>query len=97
MVSDPSPASPNSQADHIAYVGLALRGEEWKTRLAAGLDISRSQLFEWRLGTSKTRRDIDCGLIALIDRERDASNKRGLKLFHLRTKMLPMIGASYAV
>lgn len=47
---------------------LALYGEAWKTRLAAGLGISSSQFFEWRRGTPKTaRRDIDGELIETSD------------------------------
>lgn len=91
------PACRKSQLQRIECVGEGLYGDEWKTRLAAGLGISRSQLFEWRRGANKTtRRDIDAELIALIDRERDASNERGLNLSRLRAKMLLMIGADDA-
>ncbi|MCS3893435.1 transposase-like protein [Bradyrhizobium japonicum USDA 38] len=91
------PSSPKSQPDRIAFVGFALYGDEWKTRLAAGLGVSRSQFFEWRRGTPKTaRRDIDGALIELIDRERDAANERGLVLSRLRATMLRMIGREVA-
>lgn len=79
--------------ERIKYVGVKLYGENWPSKLAAGLGLSRSQLFEWRVGSTKTtRRDVDSELIALVERERGAADARRLMLSRLRTALLRMTG-----
>jgi hypothetical protein len=82
---------PNTLAERIDGVATALFDASGRmTRLAAGLGISRSRLFDYRKG-ARTERDIDGMLIDLIDRERDAAAARVSMLTSLRNQMLGLI------
>ncbi|MFK4581116.1 hypothetical protein [Bradyrhizobium ottawaense] len=76
----------------IKTVGTALfgPGRGWTVALARGLNMSRSQLFEYRIGRGKRDRDIDGEMLDLIDRERDANSARGMALTKLRNRLLSM-------
>lgn len=77
----------------IEFVGTSLfgPGRGWTVTLARGLNMSRSQLFEYRrAGCIKSGRDIDGEMLALIDRERDAAAQRGVDLTKLRNRLLSM-------
>jgi hypothetical protein len=76
--------TPKTLPERIEYVGTALYGTRWTKRLAAGLRISRSQLYEYRVGRGNRDRNIDGELIDLIERERAASAARGMALTQLR-------------
>jgi hypothetical protein len=67
----------------LTLVGHTLYGRSFKAKLAAGLNVSRSTLFEWMRGGGK-RRDIDNQLIALLDDERDAADERSIEIAALR-------------
>ncbi|TWI70527.1 hypothetical protein IQ16_03700 [Bradyrhizobium huanghuaihaiense] len=83
--------SPKTQADRIDVVATTVYGAYGRmSRLAAGLGISRSRLFDYRRG-ARTSRDIDGMLIDLIDRERDAAAARVSALTALRNQMLGLI------
>ncbi|MDA9411877.1 hypothetical protein [Bradyrhizobium sp. CCBAU 45384] len=83
--------APQTLAERIDLVATPLYGASGRmTRLAAGLGISRSRLFDYRRG-ARTARDIDGMLIDLIDRERDAA-ARVTALTALRNQMLVLIG-----
>jgi hypothetical protein len=67
----------------IKYVGPVIYGPVgWIYRLAAGLGISKSTLYEYMNG--KRCRDLDAELLALIDRERRATVARRVALRDLR-------------
>ncbi|WP_340672366.1 hypothetical protein [Bradyrhizobium ottawaense] len=84
--------APKTLAERIDLVARPLYGASGRmTRLAAGLGISRSRLFDYRRG-ARTARDIDGMLIDLIDRERDAAAARVTALTALRNQMLLLIG-----
>jgi len=73
----------------LQFSGIEMYGPDgWTTRLARGLGISRSTLFEWRQGRHKHGRDIDGEIVDLIDRERDAVAARGMQLTRLRNKII---------
>jgi hypothetical protein len=74
----------------LRYAGKYLYGTGWRTRLAIGLRISRSTLFQWLGGNIKTDRDIDREIVELLDRERDAASERGVELTELRRKFLAL-------
>lgn len=78
---------PNDLPGRLRVAGQALYGSTWRARLAAGLGVSRSTLFEWMQGANK-RRDIDAELIDLLDCERDAANERGLEIAELRRRFI---------
>ncbi|OSJ32550.1 hypothetical protein BSZ19_18540 [Bradyrhizobium japonicum] len=83
--------APNTLADRIDVVATTLYGASGRmSRLAAGLGISRSRLFDYRRGAG-TARDIDGMMIDLIDRECDASTERVSTLTALRNRMLDLI------
>ena len=63
----------------LTLVGRVLYGRSFKARLAKGLNISRSTLFEWLRG-SCSRSTIDTELIELIECERDAADKRSIEI-----------------
>jgi hypothetical protein len=67
----------------IELVGATLYGKSWRRRLAQGLHISRSTLWQWLSGAGK-RRDVDGELIELLDCERDAASERSLQIAALR-------------
>lgn len=84
-------ATPKTLAERIDGVATTLYGASGRmTRLAAGLGISRSRLFDYRRGAG-TARDIDGMLVDLIDRERDAAAARVSTLTALRNQMLGLI------
>jgi len=73
----------------LRFAGVEMYGPDgWTTRLARGLGISRSTLFEWRQGRHKHGRDIDGEIVDLIDRERDAVAARGMQLTRLRNMII---------
>ncbi|WP_256805783.1 hypothetical protein [Bradyrhizobium sp. Bra64] len=76
----------------IEIVGSSLygAGRGWTTALARGLKMSRSQLFEYRIGRGKRDRDLDGEMLDLIDRERDANSARGMALTKLRHRLLAL-------
>jgi hypothetical protein len=90
-VRKPSPQKPEplptDLPGRITLVGTALYGKSWRRRLAEGLNISRSTLWQWLSGAGK-RRDIDGALIELLDCERDAANERSLQIAGLRRRFL---------
>lgn len=76
----------------IESVGTSIYpGHGWTARLARGLGMSRSQLFEYRSGGGKHDRDIDGEMLALIDRERDDAAARGVALAKLRHHLLALV------
>lgn len=81
---------PTDVPGRLHYAGKYLYGTGWRTRLAVGLDISRSTLFEWLRGNIKTDRDIDGEIVELLDRERDAASERGLELTALRRRFIAL-------
>ncbi|GLH79754.1 hypothetical protein SSBR45G_46630 [Bradyrhizobium sp. SSBR45G] len=77
-------------AKRIEHVGRALYGRFWTVKMAAGLGISRSQLFEYRRpygGKTDRARDLDCELVALIEREQALSQERAAGLTVLRIEI----------
>lgn len=79
--------SPKNLAERIGLVASPLFGASGRvSKLAAGLGISRSRLFDYRRG-ARTARDIDGVLIDLI--ERDAAAAR---VTALRNQMLVLVG-----
>lgn len=84
-----SKAFPKDRPGRLTAVGIGLYGTAWRRRLATGLSISRSTLHAWLRGFwTKSKRDIDGDLLALIDAERDACAERGVSLTHLRNQLL---------
>ena len=79
MVQKQASALPPTVHGRLTLVGKALYGKTFRAKLAAGLNISRSTLFEWMRGGGK-RRDIDGELIHLIECERDAADERSIEL-----------------
>lgn len=75
-------ALPPTVHGRLTLVGKTLYGKAFRAKLAAGLNISRSTLFEWMRGGGK-RRDIDADLIDLIECERDAADERSIELADL--------------
>ena len=71
----------------LALVGTVLYGKSWRRRLAEGLHVSRSTLWEWLSGAGK-RRDIDADLIDLLDTERDAASEHSLQIAALRRRFI---------
>jgi hypothetical protein len=67
-------------------------GDNWRARLAAGLGICRTTL--WAIMSDARKRgpqaDIDGALIELVDRECEASAKRGASLSRLRNRLLTL-------
>ena len=80
----PLPAEIHSR---LALVGTTLYGQSWRRRLAAGLGVSRSTLWQWLSGGGK-RRDIDADLIDLLDGELDAASERALLIAGLRRRFM---------
>jgi transcriptional regulator with XRE-family HTH domain len=76
----------------LAIVGVTLYGKSWRRRLAEGLNISRSTLWQWLSGAGK-RRDVDGDLIDLLDSERDAASERALQIAELRRRFMTKSGA----
>lgn len=80
--------------ERIEHVGVALYGQArrpgWTTRMAKGLGMSRSQLFEYRRpngGKRDKARDLDAELVALIERECALSQGRSAALTVLRIEV----------
>ncbi|MEH2499561.1 hypothetical protein V1294_006040 [Bradyrhizobium sp. AZCC 1678] len=90
----PPPQKPESIPaeipDRLALVGTTLYGKSWRRRLAEGLNISRSTLWDWLSGAGKRRdrRDIDGDLIDLLDTECDAASERALQISALRRRFM---------
>jgi hypothetical protein len=78
---------PLKQDARIGLVGETLYGRDYRRRMADGLGISRSTLWEWIGGAGKNR-DIDGKLIDLLDAEADATTQRGLTISALRRRFL---------
>jgi transposase-like protein len=76
----------------LALVGTALYGKSWRARLADGLNISRSTLWQWLSGAGR-RSGIDGDLIELLDCERDAASERALQISALRRRFVAKGGA----
>lgn len=72
----------------LALVGKTLYGKSWRPRLAEGLSISRSTLFEWGRGGGKNGRDVDSELIELLDSELDATSERAMLIAALRRRFM---------
>jgi hypothetical protein len=70
----------------LRLAGKYLYGTGWRRRMAMGLQISRSTLFEWLRGNIKTDREI----VELLDRERDAASERGVELTALRRRFMAL-------
>lgn len=82
-------ALPKDPPGRLEAVGIALYGSAWRSRLAAGLNISRNTLHEWLGGSwTKARRDIDGDLVDLLDRERDAAAERGVEITAIRRQLI---------
>ena len=86
QIQKPEPL-PAEIPDRLALVGAVLYGKSWRRRLAEGLHVSRSTLWEWLSGGGK-RRDIDADLIDLLDGERDAASERALLIAALRRRFM---------
>jgi hypothetical protein len=78
---------PKTIQGRLELVGRALYGKSFKAKLAAGLHISRSTLFEWSRGNCK-RRTIDDELITLLDAARDAADERSVEIAALRKRFI---------
>jgi hypothetical protein len=76
----------------LALVGATLYGKSWRRRLAEGLHVSRSTLWQWLSGAGK-RRDIDGDLMELLDCERDAASERALQIAARRRRFMIKRGA----
>jgi hypothetical protein len=77
-------------AERIEFAGVELWGPfGWTTQMARGLNMSRSQLFNYRRGICKANkeRDVDGDLVALIERERDAATGRKASLDSLKIEV----------
>lgn len=80
---------PKDPPGRLEAVGIALYGSAWRSRLAAGVRISRNTLHEWLGGSwKKARRDIDGDLVELLDRERDACAERGIEITAIRRQLV---------
>ena len=77
----------------LALVGVTLYGKSWRRRLAEGLNVSRSTLWQWLSVGDKRLRDIDGDLIELLDSERDAASERALQIAALRRRFMIKRGA----
>ncbi|WP_038965589.1 hypothetical protein [Bradyrhizobium diazoefficiens] len=83
---------PKDPPGRLEAVGTTLYGISWRSRLAAGLRVSRNTLHEWLGGSwTRARRYIDVELIDLLDRERDACAERGVEITALRRQLLGKI------
>ena len=83
--------APKTLAERLDVVATTLYSATGRmTRLAVGLGISRSRLFDYRRG-ARTERDIDGMIVDLIDRERDAAAARVSALTSLRNQMLSLM------
>lgn len=73
----------------LALVGRALYGKAFRSKLAAGLNISRTTLWDWLRpgGKRLDKRDIDGELIDLIECERDAADERSIELATLSKRL----------
>jgi hypothetical protein len=74
----------------IELVGSTLYGKSWRRRLAQGLHISRSTLWQLLRGAGK-RSDVDAELAELLDVERDAASERGAELAALRRRFMAIV------
>lgn len=74
----------------LVSTGLFGAGRGRTTKLALGLRMSRSQLYEYLAGRGKRDRDIDGEMLDLINRERDANVERGVSLTKLRNRLLSL-------
>ena len=81
------PPLPDDQPGRISEVGVTLWGRDYKRRLAAALNVSRTTLWKWMHGGGK-RRDIDGDLLELLETERDAASERELQIAQLRKRFL---------
>ena len=80
---------PKDPPGRFEAVGAALYGSACRSRLAAGLKVSRNTVHEWLSGAwTKARRDIDGDLIDLLDRERDACAERGVEITAIRRQLV---------
>lgn len=86
--------TPKTLAQRLEYVGTALYGRHgWTGRLAKGLGIGRTMLWHYRNG-ERPDRDIDGELLALIEREREATTMRAVELTKLRHRVVGLVGRS---
>jgi hypothetical protein len=74
----------------IELVGATLYGKSWRRRLAHGLHISRSTLWQLLRGAGK-RSDVDGELAELLDVERDAASERSLAIAALRRRFMLIV------
>jgi hypothetical protein len=81
---------PPDALGRLRLAGEYLYATGWRRRLAMGLQISRSTLFEWLRGNIKTDGDIDGEIVELLDRERDAASERGGELTALRRRFIAL-------
>jgi hypothetical protein len=75
----------------IELVGATLYGKSWRRRLAHGLHISRSTLWQLLRGAGKSGRDVDGDLAELLDAERDAASERSLQIAALRRRFMAIV------
>jgi hypothetical protein len=80
-------ARPADLAGRIMLVRTTLYGKSWRRRVAVGLNISRSTLWQLLRGAGK-RRNVDGELVELLDCERDAANERSLQIAALRRRFM---------
>lgn len=84
---------PRTLPERIEYVGTALYGHVgWGYRLAAGLGIAKSTLWEYQRG--KRGRDLDVEMLALIEGERLATVTRRAALRDLRDDLAAVVKKS---
>ena len=83
---------PADLAGRIALVGATVYGKSWRRRLATGMNISRSTLFEWLRRVNNVR-DVDSELIELLDSERAAASERSLQIAALRRRLMAVRSA----
>lgn len=79
---------PSAEPDRLKLVGRTVFGKHYMKRLAGGLGIARTTLWELMRGRGKRVTDLDDRLIELLDSESEASAERGLQLALLRKRFL---------
>lgn len=93
MIQTKSKRIPATIPGRLTLVGRTIYGKSFRARLAVGLKISRSTLFEWMRtsGTRRDGRDIDAELIDLLDSERGAAIERSIAIEDLRQRFIEKV------
>jgi hypothetical protein len=79
---------PEAESDRLRLVGRSAYGSHYMRRLASGLGIARTTLWQLMRGRGKRVTDLDDRLIELLDAEAEAAAAHGLELAALRKRFL---------